>query len=480
METPVIYWFRRDLRLSDNSALNAAVNTGRPVVCLYILDESHSSPWRIGSASRWWLHHSLSRLMQQLRKLNTSLVLRLGDSKKELERIISETGAQSLYFTRHYEPESIKLEQELNHRLKSKVEVKRYKGYLLHEPEQVHTLNGEPYKVFTPYYKACMQQPHTHTPLKAPKSLKTYSNNLASDTLADWQLLPTNPNWAESFDSNWNPGEAGAHAMLHDFLNEPVNQYEDLRNRPDIAGTSRLSPHLHFGEISPRQIWTAIEQSDHHYSNSESPYTRQLIWRDFSHNLLFHWPHFPEQPFKKEFAAFPWRRSKKMLQCWQRGKTGYPIVDAGMRELWVTGWMHNRVRMIVASFLIKDLLIAWQDGQAWFWDTLVDANLANNSASWQWVAGCGADAAPYFRIFNPILQGNKFDPHGTYVRKWIPELAKLPDKFIHAPWQTPESILKDSGIKLGSHYPLPIVDHSIARQNALAALDKMKKHKKNS
>lgn len=480
MEKPVIYWFRRDLRLSDNSALAAAAKTGKAVICVYILDESHAQSWSYGSASRWWLHHSLRRLAQQLRKLNTTLVLRCGNTANELEKIISETGAQSLFYSRHYEPDSIELEETLNNKLQSKVKIKRYKGYLLHEPEQIKTLNGEPYKVFTPYYKACIQQAHTHTPLKAPASLTKYSKKLASETLNSWHLLPTNPDWAKNFDSFWSPGEAGAHAMLQDFLDESINRYEDSRNRPDIAGTSRLSPHLHFGEISPRQIWTAIEQSDHYCGNSESPYTRQLIWRDFSHSLLFYWPDFPEKPFRKEFAAFPWKIDKKMLIHWQRGETGYPIVDAGMRELWATGWMHNRVRMIVASFLIKDLLIPWQQGQAWFWDTLVDANLANNSASWQWVAGCGADAAPYFRIFNPVLQGKKFDPQGIYVRNWIPELARLPDKFIHTPWQTPDAILRENDIKLGKHYPFPIVDHSVARQQALAALDKMKKQKKNS
>ena len=475
MKEPVIYWLRQDLRLSDNSALNAASNSGKPVICVYILDDTLAGPWKTGSASRWWLHHSLSQLSQQLQGLNVALVLRHGETKQILEQLIIETNAQELYFSRHYEPYNVKLEQVLNDTLGGKIKIKRFKSLLLHEPEQIQTQSGEPYKVFTPFYKACMQQPHTHTPLAAPKILTAYTGKLVSETLADWQLLPKNPDWASNFNSYWQPGEAGAHAMLNEFLGESIDQYENLRNRPDIAGTSRLSPHLHFGEISPRQIWTAIEQSNHHYGNTESPYTRQLIWRDFSHNLLFHWPHFPEEPFKKEFASFPWKRNKKALACWQHGETGYPIVDAGMRQLWATGWMHNRVRMIVASFLIKDLLIPWQAGQAWFWDTLVDADLANNSASWQWVAGCGADAAPYFRIFNPVLQGSKFDPKGNYVRDWIPELAHLPDKFVHAPWQASAQILQASKIQLGKNYPKPLVDHDSARKRALAALEQMKK-----
>ena len=475
MEKPVICWFRRDLRLADNSALNAAVDSGKPVICVYILDPAHAKPWDAGSASRWWLHHSLYQLSSQLKKINASLILRRGETIQELGKIISQTDAQSLFFSRHYEPHNVKLELTLKKTLQDDIEIKRFKGHLLHEPEQVRTVNDDPYKVFTPYYRACLQQAHLHTPLKAPASLKVYAKQLASDALDDWQLLPKNPDWAVNFHSNWKPGEVGAHVLLNEFLDQSINRYQDARNLPGIAGTSRLSPHLHFGEISPRQIWTAIEQSDHHCTNSESPYTRQLFWRDFSHNLLYHWPHFPEKPFRSEFESFPWQPDKKLLARWQRGETGYPIVDAGMRELWATGWMHNRVRMIVASFLIKDLLIPWQDGQAWFWDTLVDADLANNSASWQWVAGSGADAAPYFRIFNPVLQGNKFDPDGLYVRKWIPELSKLPKKFIHAPWQASEQLLKESNIRLDKHYPLPIVDHAMARQRALAALEKMKK-----
>ena len=475
MEKPVIYWFRRDLRLSDNAALNAATNLGKPVICVYIFDDTTAHSWQAGSASRWWLYYSLKQLTRQLQKLNTTLVFRRGDTQEVLQQIIDQTEAQSLYFTRHYEPYSVALEQELNNNLENKVDVRRFKGYLLHEPDQVLTQSGEPYKVFTPFYKSCMQQVHSYTPLKAPKSIPSYAKKLPSESIDDWELLPTQPNWAFQFNSHWNPGEVGAHKQLSEFIEQSINRYEDLRNRPDLAGTSRLSPHLHSGEISPRQVWTAIENSSHHYNSSESPYIRQLIWRDFSYQLLLHWPHFPSRPFREEFSKFPWKADKNLLACWQRGETGYPIVDAGMRELWTSGWMHNRVRMIVASFLVKDLLIPWQDGAAWFWDTLVDADLANNSAGWQWVAGCGADAAPYFRIFNPVLQGNKFDPQGDYIRKWIPELAKLPDKFIHSPWQTPGLILKECEIQLGKQYPLPIIDHAVARQRALNALNKMKK-----
>jgi deoxyribodipyrimidine photo-lyase len=331
--------------------------------------------------------------------------------------------------------------------------------------------------VFTPFYKTCLDLEPPKPPLPRPDKVPTPDTWPAGDALGDWGLLPSKPDWAGGMREAWEPGEAGAEARLVDFLDNTMAGYGDGRNRPDKPGTSRLSPHLHFGEISPHQCWHAVEDrlaSGDGGGRGGRSFLRELVWREFSHHLLFHWPDLPAKPFRPEFGAFPWERDEEALKAWQQGRTGYPIVDAGMRELWQTGWMHNRVRMITASFLIKHLLVPWQDGEAWFWDTLVDADLANNAASWQWVAGSGADAAPYFRIFNPILQGKKFDPNGDYVRCYVPELANLDTAYLHAPWEAPAEALDQVGIKLGDTYPQPMVDHAKARQRALAAYQGIK------
>ena len=474
MQSPLIYWFRQDLRIKDNPTLTAAAQTGRPIMCVYILDQNQSNHWPNGAATLWWLHHSLSRLSESLKALNIKLILRKGSVIEELDNIVQSTGAESLYFTRHYEPYNSDLESQINQHFSDQIEVKRFRGYLLYEPEAIRTGKDEPYKVFTPFYRCCLKTSTPSAPVRAPKNLISYKKKIASDRLNDWKLLPKTPNWAKGFNEHWVPGELGAHENLKDFITHSGNKYPVLRNRPDVTGKSRLSPHMHFGEISPRQIWTAIKNSPKILEHNGEAYLRQLIWRDFAYHLLAHWPNFPEKPFRKEFNKFPWKTDTKSLQAWQQGNTGYPIVDAGMRELWKTGWMHNRVRMIVASFLIKDLLIPWQQGEEWFWDTLVDANLANNAASWQWVAGSGADASPYFRVFNPVLQGEKFDPIGDYVREWVPELKYIPKKYIHSPWLAPEDILIKAKITLGKNYPHPIIDHSFARDRALAAYKKLK------
>ena len=441
MQKPLIYWFRQDLRLHDNPTLSAAVESGKPIIAVYILNEDTSNKWTEGSASRWWLHHSLQELSHALSQLGSRLILRKGKVTDVLNQLIEESDADALYFSRQYEPYANQLEDRINKLFSDQVEIKRFKGYLLYEPESIRTGSNQPYKVFTPFYKSCLSHTQPLQPIPAPEKINAYKNKVKSELLSQWDLLPTKPNWAMQFSDYWIPGENGAHQVLNEFILHACSKYSVLRNRPDVTGTSRLSPHLHFGEISPRQVWVGIKNSQHNITDSGEPYLRQLIWREFSYHLLTHWPDFPEKPFRSEFSQFSWKKDNKALHLWQKGQTGYPIVDAGMRELWKTGWMHNRVRMIVASFLIKDLLIPWQQGEEWFWDTLVDANLANNSAGWQWVAGCGADAAPYFRVFNPVLQGEKFDPQGDYVRTWIPELKKLPKKYIHSPWQCPADVL---------------------------------------
>ncbi len=476
MNAPILCWFRHDLRMADQPMLAAAAKSGRPVICVYILDDSDSTQWKHGSARRWWLHHSLSNLSISMEKQKLRLILRRGNSVNELIRIIDETKANSIYFSRQYDPYGTSIEKNLTERLNNTIKLKRFRNYLLFEPDQVLNGKNEPYKVFTPFYRACLRQTTPHAPTPTANNLKNWNHALHSDSLMEWKLLPSNPDWASNFHSYWTPGEAGAHQKLDQFISGEITKYDLLRNRPDVTGTSHLSPHLHFGEISPRQIWHAIINKANPSAGVDA-YIRQLVWRDFANNLLFHWPQFPEEPFRKEYSSFPWKPNEKLFKKWQSGQTGYPIVDAGMRELWSTGWMHNRVRMIVASFLVKDLLIPWQQGESWFWDTLLDADLANNAASWQWVAGCGADASPYYRIFNPILQGKKFDPLGDYVRQWVPELKNLDAKHIHSPWLAPHHVLKSCGIRLNRDYPKPVVDHDIARKRALTALEKVKAYK---
>ncbi len=468
---PIIVWFRNDLRLADNRALTAAVATKAAVLPVFIHDPQAAGDWTPGSASRWWLHHSLTALSEALEKRGSQLVFRQGSSESVLRQLVDEIGAGGLYFSRSYEPWARVQEERVKAAFdESPVEVKRFAGALLREPEDVRTKAGEPFKVYTPFWRALMALGAPGAPLPAPKSVPGLDQSVASDRLADWTLLPTQPDWAGGLQDMWSPGEKSAQVRLAAFLKGPIGSYADQRNVPSVEGTSRLSPHLHFGEVSPRQCWQLAVAGREMALQTDAAletFLKELVWREFSYQLLFHWPTLPDQPFRPEFAAFPWETDAAKLKAWQRGRTGYPIVDAGMRQLWHTGWMHNRVRMIVASFLVKHLLIPWQAGAAWFWDTLVDADLASNSASWQWVAGSGADAAPYFRIFNPITQGEKFDTDATYVRRWVPEIAQLPDGVIHAPWTAPKAVLDKAGITLGETYPLPIVDHAAARQRAL-------------
>lgn len=442
---PVLLWFRRNLRLSDNAALIAAAESGRAVVPIYILDDQD-----VGGASRWWLHHSLSSLDSELRQLSSSLVFRSGSPDKVLAEIAAQTGAAALYYTRRYEPASRRQEEAVHAALSEPIGIYVFDDSYMHDPETVATRTGSPYRIFTPFWKAASAIDEPPVPLPVPASLKFASHSLESSRPEDLGLLPTAPDWAEGLRDAWVAGESSALDRL-DELDSVAQNYDQHRDRPDLDGTSRLSPHLHFGEVSVGQVWHAANQLSmrSRTASGASALLRQLYWREFSNYLLFHFPSLPDQPLRREFDAFPWTGNEDLLRAWQRGVTGYPIVDAGMRQLRQTGWMHNRVRMIVASFLVKDLLVPWQTGAAWFLDNLVDADLANNSASWQWVAGCGSDAAPYFRIFNPTLQGKKFDPNGHYVRQWVPEINT-------------------------SKYPAPIVDHGIARQRALEAYQSIK------
>lgn len=477
---PIIVLFRQDLRLYDHRALTAAITTGQPIIPVYILDDETPDAWRLGGASRWWLHQSLLALNQELEKLGSRLILRRGIIPRTLETLIEESGATAIYASRSYEPWASGLEKCL---ADNRVSFKRFTGSLLFEPETLRTKGGNPFRVFTPFYKACLKLESPKQPLPKPECLLAPSTWPRSEHLDAWSLSPTKPDWAKGFSKVWQPGEAGARDRLQHFLNQVMIGYDDHRDRPDRPGTSRLSPHLHFGEISPHQCWHAVQDQltgDSILTQGSGSFLRELVWREFSYHLLFHWPDLPSKAFRPEFEAFPWKEDQTALQAWQKGQTGYPIVDAGMRELWQTGWMHNRVRMITASFLIKDLLLPWQTGEAWFWDTLVDADLASNAASWQWVAGSGADAAPYFRIFNPVLQGKKFDPEGNYIKRFIPELRPLERDHIHDPWKASDHDLAAAGITLGKTYPFPIADHSNARHRALEAYQDIKKAKAGS
>lgn len=472
-DAPAIVWLRQDLRLADNPALNAAVATKRPLVLLFVLDDETPGRWKLGGASRWWLHRSLQALQRDIAKRGAKLTLRRGNAAAAVQALAQETGAAAVFWNRCYEPYAIKRDSGLKDALKLRcVQAESFNGALLFEPWAVRTKSGEPFKVFTPFWRACLQQTDWRRPAPAPKRLNALAGELASDALEDWRLPPTEPNWAAGFEPEWTPGETGAQAALARFVDERLSGYPEARDQLGASGTSRLSPHLHWGELSPAQVRAAVEFAagdQPRLQRGADKFLAEIGWREFSTNLLFHWPALPEKNWRTQFDAFPWRDDPEALEAWRRGRTGYPVVDAAMRELWTTGYMHNRARMIAASFLIKHLLIDWRHGEDWFWDTLVDADLANNAASWQWVAGAGADASPYFRIFNPVTQGERYDADGAYVRRWVPELAALPNDVLHSPWTAPPDILRRTGVELGRTYPRPLVDHAEARARALAA-----------
>ena len=469
-----IHWFRQDLRLSDNPALDSAAQY-ETLIPIYILDEVNSGEFKMGAASKWWLHQSLTKLNESL---DGKLLVYQGNPHEILNKLIEEQEVSYVTWNRCYEPWRIDRDKEIKRNFEDKnVAVESFSASLLWEPWTISKDDGTPYRVFTPFYKkGCLNSDEPRLPAGKVDLSNLYSKDLSSDSITDLNLLPT-IKWYKSFEEEWNPGEIGAEQNLNSFLDSGLLNYKEGRNFPSQEFVSRLSPHLHFGEISPNEVWyraktkegiSGIEKSLAHFHS-------ELGWREFSYYLLYHFPDLPNKNFQEKFDIFPWQENEEFLALWQKGNTGYPIVDAGMRELWQTGYMHNRLRMIVGSFLVKNLLIDWRFGERWFWDCLVDADLASNSASWQWVAGSGADAAPYFRIFNPITQGLKFDPEGEYTKKYVPELRDLPNKYLFSPWEAPENILADAGIELGKNYPKPMVDLKLSRETALEAFATTKK-----
>lgn len=469
MSSPlIIVWFRRDLRLADNPALKAAAEEGR-ILPIYILDDENAGEHKMGGASRWFLHHSLEALNKDM---NGHLSVYAGKADTIIPKLVKQTGAHGVYWNRCYEPWRIERDEKIKKTLlDSDIDAQSFNGSLLWEPWEVRKDDGTPYKVFTPFYrKGCLlnAQP-PRKPYTKPEKIQWTGDKDNTTKITDLKLLP-DIRWDKQMDEHWDISEDGAHERLEHFMDKLVNGYKEDRNHPGIDGTSRLSPYLHFGQLSPNQIWYAVKGN----SQGADTYKSELGWREFSYNLLYHFPELPKKNLQTKFDPFPWRKSAKDLKAWQRGQTGVPIVDAGMRELWQTGYMHNRVRMIVASFLIKNLLVDWRSGEEWFWDCLADADLANNSAGWQWVAGSGADAAPYFRVFNPVMQGQKFDADGKYTRHYVPELANMPDKYLFNPWEAPDDVLKKAKVKLGDTYPKPIVDLQESRDRALSAFKSLK------
>lgn len=474
MEQTVIYIVRNDFRLHDNPALFEALKQKHTIIA-YIYEEDEKTEWAMGAAKKWWLHYALTDLCKQLQKLNHKLIIRKGVFEEELYQLINETKANAVYWNRVYDPNIYTRDIELGIRLTNEgFTVKTFEGTLLLPPWTVKTKTKEPYKVFTPFYRAFLKETIPDPLPKIDQKNEENQIEVFSLTIEDLSLLPSIP-WTNGFEARWKPTEEAAIQVMYDFIDNKLNRYMEKRDFPIEQNTSQLSAYLAFGQLSVRRLFAELQNDmDIHEHMQGEPYIRQLIWREFSYHLLLHFPNTISEPLNQKFASFQWDHNMENFSAWCKGQTGYPIVDAGMRELWETGFMHNRVRMIVASFLTKHLLIPWQEGAEWFWDTLLDADLANNTMGWQWVAGSGADAAPYFRIFNPTLQGEKFDPEGNYIKKWVPELKRLSNKYIHEPWKAPNSELIYAGVELGRNYPLPIVDHQAARKRALERYEKIK------
>ena len=480
----VIVWFRQDLRLGDNPALHAAIKSKAQIIPLFCFNDEESGTWQPGAASRWWLHHSLISLSDELNSLGSRLILRSGSSVNTLLELIKQCNVSAVYCNALYEPAHLNRDRVIHDELqKQGIAFHCFHGNLLIPPDQVKNKSGLPYRVFTPFYRYYLSYGFNSQCLAKPKKLNPVDKNIKTKNINSLNLLP-GITWYSGFGTKWIPGETGAHNHLKIFCKKHLLDYSKARDVPSIDGTTNLSPHLHFGEISPRQIITTLMKVSHSSkhpgtSSARDAVIRELIWRDFANHILVHYPHTTDQPFMENFSRFPWKRNdRKFLNAWQQGKTGIPIIDAGMRQLWNTGWMHNRVRMIVASLLAKNANLHWLNGARWFWDTLVDADLANNSMNWQWVAGCGVDAAPYFRIFNPVTQGKKFDPDGEYIRQWIPELTHFPARYIHEPWNAPDALQKEIGIIIGRHYPKPVLDLSLSRKEILGIYNRYRQEKK--
>jgi len=479
MPDPVIVVFRNDLRLEDHDPFTDAAKSKSPVIPLYVFSERD---YPIGGASRWWLHRSLMAHKARLQALGLPLVIRVAEAYGSWEEAVAtmaqDAGASCVYWHRGFDPDLKRQDAALIARLSAKaVKYQTYAGALLWDPDAIANQSGGPYKVFTPFYRACLKQPAPRPPKGVPRGIVAPKDTLLSLKLNDLPLC-RKVSWAAGIDAAWEPGEDGANKALKLFCKVGLKSYVKSRDFPaEDQGVSRLSPHLHFGEISPRKIWHAIEAAGSR--QAATPFLRQLVWREFAYYSLVHFPTMVEKSLRPEFGRFPWRDATVAdagpeVEAWRRGRTGIPIVDAGMRELWHTGWMHNRVRMIVGSLLVKNLRVHWLEGARWFWDTLVDADLANNFMGWQWVAGTGFDAAPYFRIFNPVSQAQRFDPDGTYIRRWVPEIQSLPLPYLFSPWTADEATLERCQLVLGRHYPRPIVDLAASRADALAAYKRLR------
>jgi deoxyribodipyrimidine photo-lyase len=467
---PALFWFRDDLRLSDNPGLVAAAAKGRPLALLYVLEDGRDGTRPLGSAARWWLHHSLTSLARDIAKRGGQLIIRKGRASRILPEVASAVGASTVHWNRRYGLPA-GLDDKIERSLQRKgIAVETHKASLLFEPDEIRNKSGAPFQVYSAFWRAALRHGDPRPPIATPKSF-TSAGDIASEAIESLDLLPTAPNWATGISAVWSPGERSAQGRLQTFVENGLAHYAAERDEPGIDGSSMLSPYLRFGEISPFHVWNAVGGK----GGGAAKFMSELGWREFAYHVLAEYPTMATDNLRDSFDAFPWEEPYAGdIWAWRRGRTGYPIVDAGMRQLWQTGWMHNRVRMIVASFLTKHLLIDWRLGEEWFWDTLVDADPANNPFNWQWVAGSGMDAQPYFRIFNPVLQGEKFDPKGAYLRKWVPELAALPDRFIHRPWKTSPLELEAAGIVLGKTYPEPLVEHSPARERALVAFKEMR------
>ncbi len=469
-----LLWFRQDLRLADNRALAAALEQARCVLPVFVLDQEAPDDWAPGGASRWWLHHSLSSLSRDIEAAGARLILRRGDAVRIIPELAREVGAASVQCGTMHEPWARRQDEAVAQALEANgIGLVRHRVATLFDLDAIQSKTGTRYAIYTPFANSCRALADPEPPLPAPERIAGPDRPPRSDLLQDWDLLPTKPDWAGGLRGTWTPGEAGAASRLHDFLDHRLDGYGQSRNIPgDPTGTSMLSPHLHWGELSAVQVWHAARAAAAKLEGKREGgfevFQGELLWHEFAAYLLRHNQAMPDTPLRAAFARLPWRLDAEGSRAWQQGRTGVPIVDAGMRQLWQLGWMHNRVRMITASYLVKHMLIGWQEGERWFWDTLVDADLATNAASWQWVAGTGTDSQPFFRVFNPVTQGRKFDPDGRYVRQYVPELAALPDRWLHEPWEASDAVLRQAGVALGRDYPRrPVVGLDEGRDRAL-------------